>query len=178
MIYDPPGVVAGYGWPQRAPTPQLPSTRNFNAVHMALIPKGPYRGMVIVWNRDERILSSQAPPGLSQTAGSWVAYQPYAIVDPADVPLGGIRYRNFLLPIGEFSSTTLPTYAQDLFCSGHAWSPFGDLIIVGGTDYQVGPPVFHGGRLTYVHSRLQLRGGRTKPLVIPTAFNGEDVAEE
>jgi hypothetical protein len=45
----PPGYVGEgltFGWP----TSVNEIGRSFNAVHMALIPKGRYRGMVMVWN--------------------------------------------------------------------------------------------------------------------------------
>lgn len=146
-IVDAPQVLPFYGWPQPGQNGQ-----NFNAVHMALIPKGPYRGMVIVWNRDERVAAYK--PAAIQPAGSYWSFQPYAIVDPTDsLPANGVRYRNFLLPIGEFPiAGTPPILAGDIFCSGHTWSRFGDLIVVGGTDYWIDPVLgiqFVGGRLTF-----------------------------
>lgn len=121
---------------------------------MSVIPKGPYRGMVIVWNRDEYVLA-EYPIG----AGTVTSFQPYAILDPADVPLGNVRYRNFLLPVGQWPITTL--HPQDIFCSGHAWSQYGDLIVVGGTDYWVqgtGGPYYSGGRLTFVWNPRRVIG--------------------
>ncbi|MBL8729086.1 MAG: DUF1929 domain-containing protein [Planctomycetes bacterium] len=116
---------------------------------MALIPKGPYRGMVFVMNRDERVIAEWPVGG-----GTRYVFQCYAIVDPGSNLLGGIRCRNFLLPIAAYGPVggPLPTApaVQDLFCSGHAWSPFGDLIVVGGTDYlPSGGAGYHGGILTY-----------------------------
>ncbi len=140
-IVDPHGLLSTTGWPQ----PAVAGGKNFNAVHMSLIPKGPYRGMVIVWNRDERVIA-----GWPLSNPVLTAFQPYAIVDTADVPAEDppgsgirVRYRNFLLPVGQASD-------EDLFCAGHAWSPYGDLIVVGGTDYILSSPSYHGGRLTFV----------------------------
>lgn len=125
----------------------------FNAVHMAIIPKGPYQGMVLVWNvipvvaRDP----STAPP---HPPNSWRSFQPYAIIDPANTPSIGTpgdppaRYRNRLLPIGPIvsvNSTTGLLPVSDIFCSGHTWSNFGDLIVVGGTVFTT---VFLGARMT------------------------------
>lgn len=144
------------GWPQ--PDPQ----RSFNAVHMSVIPKGPYRGMVLVWN-NLPVLAVENPwmvPSLPAASQPWLipvqAYQAYAIVDPADQPLDGIRYRNFVVPIGdpfEIDPAQLPyDNGQNLFCAGHAWSPFGDLVVVGGTKYvDNGFGILYGaGLLTYV----------------------------
>jgi hypothetical protein len=138
------------------PVWQWPS--RFNAVHMALIPKGRYRGMVLVWDSDP-VLANHPPQFASTPANQYLSFQPYAIIDPADSPTvwdplpGGnqaFRYRNFLLPMSNLFAPTPTSGAPDgwtLFCSGHAWSPFGDLVVAGGTIFNVSsPPVplYHG----------------------------------
>ena len=138
-----------YGWPQSS----APGGRSFNAIHMAVIPKGPYRGHVLVWD-DTNILATQNPPiaGIPVLAANEVQpFQAYAIIDPADAPLGGIRYRNFLVPIGEPFVPGAASVGMNLFCAGHAWSPHGDLIIAGGSNWR--HPLYGtvvGGWLTYV----------------------------
>lgn len=141
---SPSGLVffPGSAWPQ--PDAQ---GRSFNAVHMAVIPKGPYQGMVLVWDVHPVIAVVNPPAGPTLSTHpqqEYQTFQSYAIVDPADSPIGGIRYRNFLLPIG--APTTVGP-AQTLFCSGHAWSPYGDLVVVGGTTFLGG---LAGARLTCV----------------------------
>jgi len=146
----------GYGWPQPDPSH---NGRCFEAVHMAVIPKGPFRGHVLVWDINS-VVAKVHPLGLPPTVPqipaqpSGQSYQAYAIIDPADAPVSGIRYRNYLVPIGTpLSGVTYPLRAKNLFCSGHAWSPYGDLIVAGGTDFVFdaqGAIVFAGGTLNYV----------------------------
>jgi hypothetical protein len=140
--------VPGYGWPQ----PATPGGTCFNAIHMSVIPKGPYRGMVLVFDRTDIVAAKNPPiPGIADPAPFHVqAYQAYAIIDPADSPLGNIRYRNFVVPIGSEYVPGGALIGKTLFCSGHAWTPFGDLVVSGGTDSQNGTPPFVGGMLTYV----------------------------
>jgi hypothetical protein len=128
--------------------------------------------MVLVWNvsavaaRDP----SFAPP---HDANTWRSFQPYAIIDPADIPTTGdatdppVRYRNRLLPIGvpiginPVLGILLPS---DVFCSGHTWSNFGDLIVVGGTQFM---PSFIGATLTYArnpHAAVQNYPGTIVPM--------------
>lgn len=150
------------GWPQPQP---LQNYRTFNAVHMALIPKGPYRGHVLVWNNLEVVgvvnpptVPALAPPPPGQALRTQ-SYQAYAIIDPADAPQRDIRFRNFLVPTGD--ELVLPqqtTIANNMFCTGHVWSPYGDLIVTGATGYvQIVPPPpalpyidYVGGKLVYV----------------------------
>lgn len=99
------------------------------AAHMALIPRGPHQGKVLVWDQDPVVGFA---PHLPQGSGVGWSYQPYAIVDPRPtLPPGQVRFRNFLLPIGPVLNDT----GGDIFCSGHCWTPFGDLVVVGGTDF-------------------------------------------
>jgi hypothetical protein len=106
---------------------------NLKAVHMSLIPKGPYQGRVLVWDH-EQIVVGTPPPGLTSPSGQYT-YQPFAIVDPS--PGASQRFLNFLLPIGPaiYNAATGLWEGGDLFCSGHCWTQFGDLVVVGGTNY-------------------------------------------
>ncbi len=111
----------------------LPPGFVFEAIHMALIPKGPNRGKVIVWDA-----GGNPPQG-----GSFV--QRWSIVDPA-AP-GGPAFQNFNLQ--------LPGGGGDLFCSAHAWTANGDLFVAGGTSTYptagaLHPGQFHGA----IHSLL------------------------
>ena len=148
----PAGVAANMNPPagMQLLVPWLPPdpTRNnrmFNAVHMALIPKGPYQGMVLVWDIFPVITRdpTYAPP---HAAGTYRSFQPYAIIDPTGTPTvatpndPAVRFRNRLLAIGPIFTPGVEAPAN-LFCSGHTWSNFGDLIVVGGTRF-VGAPVF------------------------------------
>ena len=127
----------------------------FNAVHMALIPKGPYRGMVLVWDKWP-VLARDPTYAPAHPPNTWRSFQPYSIIDPIDFPVasGGVgdppvRYRNRLLPIGPTIGVSPSGIIRpfDLFCSGHTWSNFGDLIVVGGTEFNAG---FYGATMTHV----------------------------
>lgn len=102
----------------------------FNAIHMALIPVGPYRGHVLVWDKAEVALRP---------------YQRWSIVDPTWTPGSGkVRFRNFFLsmPQGAVSG--------DLFCAGHVWMRDGRLLVAGGTAvYPVPPNYYFGAALVY-----------------------------
>lgn len=131
---------------------------SFEAVHLSLIPKGPYQGMVLVW--DIIPVVAKDPPGMPALGpNQWRSFQAYAIIDLADTPLiatpndPAVRYRNFLLPMDP--PVILPGSTTDLFCSGHTWSPFGDLIVVGGTTFT---PGFLGARFTYAWNPDRLIG--------------------
>src|SRR5688572_2166404 len=56
--------ISYYTWPLNGKTYRWPAAepsannRMFNAVHMALIPKGPYQGMVLVWNTDPVLIKA------------------------------------------------------------------------------------------------------------------------
>lgn len=127
-------------WPQAdsplkdlsSPPQMLTTGRMFNALHMSLIPKGPNRGKVLVWN-DKPIIADGEP----FATGVWWSFQAWSIVDPSPPPLG-VQFQNFMLPIEATPvSAGVPISSLDLFCSGHAWTPFGDLIVVGGTTWSV-----------------------------------------
>lgn len=128
--------------------------QRLNAVHMCLIPKGPHRGKVIVWGATTGLVGSavlvRAPGfGPSLQPDQYWACTAWSIVDPAAQPVGP-RFRNFLLPIEIFTAPPVhaTTYhTASLFCAGQAWSPFGDLVLAGGT--QFGVPTLLGPVLTF-----------------------------
>lgn len=102
----------------------------FNAIHMALIPVGPYRGHVLVWDKAEVALRP---------------YQRWSIIDPTWTPgAGRPRFRNFFLGMPQGAAT------GDLFCAGHAWMRDGRLFVAGGTaTYPVPPNFYFGAALVY-----------------------------
>lgn len=107
---------------------------SFNSAHMALIPRGPHRGCVIVWNTVPVIaLATSIDPNVV-----W-SFQAWSIVDPSPNPAGP-RCRNFLLPMEPVIMTPTGPLVSDIFCAGHTWSPNGDLVVAGGTrhDAQAG----------------------------------------
>ncbi|MEO6595692.1 MAG: hypothetical protein ABIP94_13145, partial [Planctomycetota bacterium] len=108
---------------------------------MSLIPVGLHRGKVIVW--DQSYVHVDAAPFVP---GVFWNLQRYAIVDPTPAT-GAKRFFNYYLPVEEVPTGPLvPTTFQDLFCSGHAWSPFGYLVVAGGTGYVGG---LFGGKLVF-----------------------------
>lgn len=128
--FTPPGVLFGWGDWQH---PGLIGT--LNAIHMSVIPKGPYRGQVLVWNREPVLIQ----PNLPTTGSTWWACQAWSIVNPApNAPVP--RFRNFVLPLHVVPqwppapSAVGPWDMADLFCTGHAWSEHGDLVVAGGAN--------------------------------------------
>lgn len=113
---------------------------SFNAIHMALIPKGPNRGKVIVWNRLPVIVQ----PGAPFSATDWWSCQGWSILDPSpNAPQP--RFRNFLLPVTNLGPTQPVATARiedlgSLFCTGHAWSAQGNLVVAGGGAFDYDPP--------------------------------------
>jgi hypothetical protein len=137
----------------------------FNAVHMALIAKGPHRGKVLVWGASNPLVGSpvlvRAPGagGPHLSANEFHSCAPWSIVDPSPSPAGP-RFRNFLLPIDRWQAPAfgkLPARATSLFCSGQAWSPHGDLIVAGGTHF--GPPTLTGATMTFAFNPARLTRG-------------------
>ena len=134
------GVVPMFGWGwETAPHP----AGQFNAVHMALIPKGATknRGKVLLWNRYPVVFR----PGtqFDPTNDYWV-FQAWSILDTN--PGAVQKFQNFVLPIERFGPNpppqTVPTspvtlLIADLFCAGHAWSQHGDLVIAGGAKFDM-----------------------------------------
>ncbi|MEO6597677.1 MAG: galactose oxidase-like domain-containing protein [Planctomycetota bacterium] len=125
-------TVFNWGWPEPLGT--------FNAIHMSLIPKGPLQGRLLVWNRYAVVLR----PGLPFDGTNFWAFQAYSIINP-DPNASAPRFQNFLLPLLSVGPTqptgTDAQLVADLFCSGHAWSPFGDLVVAGGAEYIFDPSV-------------------------------------
>ena len=156
-----------YSWPVPASNGTV-----FKAAHMALIPKGPYQGMVLVWN-DEPVLARAPGYGpVNLTATEYWSCQAYSIIDPAPVPVGP-RFRNFLLPIAVVTPAN-PASASDeaanLFCSGHAWSPYGDLIVTGGTIWAPSQGNLLGPKLTYAWNPKLSVGGWTNSTPTPVLY--------
>jgi hypothetical protein len=116
--------VSGKVWPER-----------FKAVHAALIPKGRYRGHIIVW--DTCLLIGSDP---TICPGELIAFQPYSIINPSPAS-GEVRFRNFLVPLGPsrdpapgpdpVPGATGRLWAN-LFCVGQTWTHNGDLLMAGG----------------------------------------------
>jgi hypothetical protein len=95
------------GEPQ-SPFTQPADPHRFLAGHMSLIPVGPHRGKVLVWNW-MRMLPGQ---------------QYWSIVDVSGpTPV----FQNFVLP--------MPGGEGELFCSGHSWTRDGHLLVAGGNRY-------------------------------------------
>jgi hypothetical protein len=100
----------------------------FKAIHCSLIPKGPHRGRLLLWDGSIVVASCNAT---NQELFSW---QCLVILDLD--PDAEIRCRNYLIPINPVDINPSPTatlnYYLSLFCSGHAWTEFGDLVVAGG----------------------------------------------
>ncbi len=111
-----PSWVAGQpNWDGEPASPYVtpPGDPNrFMAGHMSLIPVGPQRGKVLVWN------------WMRVPYGTPIGMQHWAIVDVSGATPA---FQNFDLPIA--------TADGDLFCSGHAWSKDGHLLVAGGNRY-------------------------------------------
>jgi hypothetical protein len=107
------------GWPS-----------SFETIHMALIPKGPDRGSVIVFDASG-----------NQPQQAWV--QRWAIVDVSGPGSPGFQNGELVLAPG----------GGDFFCSAETWTADGDLLVVGGTaEYAVQPGGnYFGGRLAYMY---------------------------
>ncbi|MFQ5504182.1 MAG: galactose oxidase-like domain-containing protein [Planctomycetota bacterium] len=84
----------------------------FNAGHMALIPRRPHRGKVLVWDLEHY----QNPSNPAIRSQRW------AILDPTQTPK---VFLNNCLP--------LPNGKGDPFCAGQAWTRDGRLYVAGGT---------------------------------------------
>ncbi|MSR63128.1 MAG: DUF1929 domain-containing protein [Planctomycetes bacterium] len=103
----------------------------FEAVHMALIPRGAQRGKVLVWD----VRGDQPTP-------AWI--QRWSILD-VSAPT----------PVFLNAELELPLDGGDFFCAGHAWTSTGELLVAGGTSRYFGDGLaFHGGirggRLVYL----------------------------
>jgi len=117
-----------WSWPSR-----------FNAIHMNLIPRGPNRGKVMVWNGDLVIghgctSATATPPWDPGTPSDpWWTFQPWAIVDAQE--LAATRFQNFLLPLSPLQSVGSALFAHTLFCAGQCWDANGNLVVAGGARF-------------------------------------------
>lgn len=112
--------------------------QRFHALHMALIPFGPFRGRVVAW--------AYNVPGNPTGIPSGVIF--WSIFDPSAAPTDPSREMNFRLVIP-------PTGGRpnDIACAGHTWRPDARLLVTGGTEkYAVPPnsPDIYGAKLGYV----------------------------
>lgn len=114
------GVIGGatqtWGFPQR-----------FKATHCSLIPKGPHRGRLLLWSTDIVVASADI------TGGELWSWQAWVILDTSED--AAITCRNYLLPIAPVQTIDGISYYPSLFCSGHAWTEFGDLVVAGGNSW-------------------------------------------
>jgi hypothetical protein len=95
--------------------------------------------------------SGEDPGFVTQGQNDYYSLQPWAIVDPDPQP-GAVQFENYLLPIAPaVVSGGVPSSAPNLFCAGHAWTQYGDLVVVGGTTYAL-PASLLGATLTYAFS--------------------------
>jgi len=112
-----------------------------NGLHLALIPKGPHRGKVLAMNGNVVLASSVSYFGSSDV---W-SFQCASILDfseDAGTPEKP-RFLNFIIPIGTssivFNESTTPAFEDqaypNFFCVGQAWTPSGDLTLVGGSQW-------------------------------------------
>ena len=97
-----------------------PLANRFNAVHMSLIPVGPHRGKLLVWDFEDR-----PPDEVGDERGAWLQRWSIVGVPPMDGPPQPPTFRNFDLQ--------LPACKGDLFCAGHTWDTQGRLFVAGGT---------------------------------------------
>ena len=110
------GVTSTWGFPTR-----------FKATHCSVIPKGPHRGKLLLWNTDPVVAKS------TFTGTEWWSWQAIVILDLD--PEATTRCYNYLLPIAKVYETGGLEYYPSLFCAGHAWTEFGDLVIAGGNSW-------------------------------------------
>ncbi len=133
--------TANYYWGQNGIFGPPEHRQAFCAIHMTLIPKGPNRGKVMVWGGNMPVLLR---PNGALSSQDWFC-QPWSIIDPSSTPNGqppsssNPRMQNFLLPLSARGATFVPAgetaqheWVPTLFCSGHAWSQHGDLVVAGG----------------------------------------------
>ncbi len=124
-------------WITSNPATTPPADRNrVNALHANLIPAGPHRGRVLVWDGN-----------LTSNVGVRT-HQPWSIVDPNWVPNGpGHRFYNGALPMPMQGSVPV----AELFCCGQTWTADGRLMTAGGTSAYPVPGVsqWRGAKLVY-----------------------------
>lgn len=135
LVGDPSNPAGGatptlrtWSWPAR-----------FNAIHMNLIPRGPNRGKVMVWNGDLVVghgctsVTATPPWDAGTVSDPWWTFQPWAIVDPGEAAV--TRFQNFLLPLAPLQSINGYLLAHTLFCAGQCWDANGNLVIAGGARF-------------------------------------------
>lgn len=123
------------------------------AVHASLIPVGPHRGKVLIWDRSASFLCSVFGGAFSGDRD-----QRWAIVDPE---AGTVAYfvwtipAAFAPPVYGGALGAITNGAQGLFCASHCWLPDGRLLAVGGDDWSgaisAGYAQFTGSRLVCVY---------------------------
>lgn len=117
----------------------------FNAIHMALIPKGKHRGKVWMMSGYPIIAQvSSIHPTEPWSFQAWSIYDPSPDAGTPENP----KFLNYMLPIGP-SSVFIEPFNEpfrygvstdditwpNLFCAGHAWTPSGDLFVAGGSKW-------------------------------------------
>ncbi len=99
-------------WPVRCQAPLAP---DFHAIHMSLIPTGPHKGKVLVWDADGWYCGDTPSP----------IYVRWSVIDPELDQLNPNKFANYWLRIDGGKG--------DLFCAGHVWDRDGRLFVAGGT---------------------------------------------
>ena len=102
----------------------------YKAMHMSLIPKGAYRGHVLVWDAGPL----RADNCTSDDKNIW------SIINP-ELPIPGPGYLSATL--------NHPIDSGDLGCSGHAWMKDGRLFVCGGNTVH-GCGMLVGSQLAYI----------------------------
>ncbi len=94
------------GWDGEPDSPYrfVDAPPRFMAAHMSLIPRGPFQGQILTWTRVRTMLGLQY----------------WAIIDPVSK-----SFQNFAIPTADGE--------ENFFCSGHAWTKDGDLLVAGGS---------------------------------------------
>ncbi len=99
-----------------------PSLKQFQGVHITLIPLPPYRGQVLMWEGDAGYRPGRFIPGFTR----------YSILDPTQdptAPTGPIMFRNYYMDLGGVGGTPHGT----LFCTNGSWNENG-----GASGFRVG----------------------------------------
>lgn len=119
--------------------------RRLKMLHLALIPQpSANQGLVVGWGTTK-----------VQDNNGW--YQRWTVIDPSTDPIT-VKWNDELLFPGSASG--------DLFCSGHAWTADGRLLVAGGTTFYPPPPPpppppptpFGGGKMALLYDPAPLLG--------------------
>ncbi len=143
----------------------------FYSIHCSLIPVGPHRGKLLIWDKSEAVTCS-----LYNGQWSGDRDQRWAIVDPEGPT--STPPRPLITHIAAWTIPTAfapPVYrpfsglpnithgGQGLFCAGHCWLPDGRLLVVGGNDWHSkhtgSYAAFTGSRLVCVYDPAQPANG-------------------